>query len=82
MNTQIRRRKVNIGIAYIAEVILDVIQSDAGKDNQSISTASINTQLDFNEVWGKDICRSVLEHMEKNGEVARGPGAASWRLTS
>ena len=82
MNTQARRRKVNIGIAYLAEAILDVIQDEGIKTDGKVSTTKINDVLEFTPTeWKKDMCRAVLEHMEENSEIVSVSGA-SWRLAN
>ena len=81
MNTQARRRKVNIGVAYLAEVILDVINEEEKRTNAEVSTNKINQELEFKENWEARLCRSVLDHMEDNKEIVN-VGGASWRLNS
>ena len=86
MNVHTRRRNVRIGVAYIAEVLADVLQEaqDAGKEGlTAVDVRDLTGCSEADLTW--DVCIRVLYHMEKAGETKNdqpGGGAGSWRLAN
>lgn len=84
MKARTRQRKLDIGMTYLAEAILEVIKDEGIKTDGKVSTNRINDVLEFDTDWKRDMCRSVLDFMAENGEIindnqgVQGPGM--WRL--
>ena len=84
MKDRTRQRKLDIGMTYLAEAILDVIKDEGRRTDGSVSTTRINKVLGFNANWEREMCRSVLVFMAENGEIVDenggAPGAGMWRI--
>ena len=84
MNIHTRRRNVRIGVAYIAEVLADVLQDakDNGEGGLTAVDVRNRTGCSGTDLTWK-ICIRVLNHMENVGEAVNdkhGHGPDSWHL--
>ena len=79
MNSRTRQRKLDIGIAYIAEAILDILQEAKQSKQGPVSTDAINKELKIEAEWERPLSKSVLDYLVHNGEVVN-PGARTWQL--
>ena len=87
MDIRARRRKVNIGFAFLSEVAADVLQEADGNGEPWLNDKQIYERSGFipNIVAGGHYsyaaCRHVIARMEAEGGITiPGPGT-TWRLT-
>ena len=82
MNIHARRRTVNIGLAYLAEAVADVLQEALDKNEGGLAATTINARSGLPQsAW--DTCQFVLHRLEQDGVVVNeqpGGGPGSWRL--
>ena len=84
MNIHARRRTVNIGLAYLAEAVADVLQEAQDNNEGGLTAATVRERSglpDNSYAW--DTCRFVLNRLEQDGVVINNspsPNPGSWRL--
>lgn len=86
MNGHERRRKRDIGVAFLAEAIADVLAEarDSGKE-EGIWADYVRHRLGFDVgMRANELCRGVLHQMLQHGEVEvdRTSGYEHWRLVT
>ena len=86
MNAHERRRKRDIGIAFLADAVADVLaQSQPDSSDGWFSSQHISRELGFaDRQFGSGLCRGILNQMFQQGEVEYRPGDGEgiydWRL--
>ena len=82
MNIHARRRTVNIGLAYVAEAVADVLQEAQEKNEGGLVATIIEARSGLPQgAWST--CQFVLHRLEQDGVVVNdhpGVGPGSWRL--
>ena len=82
MKERTRQRKIDMGITYISEAVLDVIKVEGAKTADGVvSTDKVNDALGGKNAkqWEKDMYGSALDFMVYNGDIVN-VGNRSWRL--
>ena len=82
MNIHARRRTVNIGLAYLAEAVADVLQEAQDNNEGGLTAATIRARSGLpSNGYSWDTCRFVLNRLEQDGIVVNdGLNPGSWRL--
>ena len=84
MNEHQRRRKREIGVAFLAEAIADILIESQGKGERGVTVDEVRIQLGFSKgQYAGDICKGILHQMALHGEVytAEAVSPERWRLT-
>ena len=86
MNAHERRRKRDIGVAFLAEVIADVLAEARADGSEGwLAPQQIRRKLGFGDKqFASGLCRGILNQMHQYGEVeykpGDGEGVYDWRL--
>lgn len=84
MNGHERRRKWDVGVAFLAEAIADVLAEARDKgDERGMTPGDVSWALGFSSDDSNHVCRHVLIRMEEQGEteILVLNGLRQWRLT-
>ena len=82
MNSHARRRKVTIGLAFIAEAVADLLEEAMVNGEKGLAATEIAHQVcPGKHYYG--VIRGVLHSMQEQGEVINegNTSKGSWRLT-
>ena len=86
MDVHSRRRKAKIGLAYLEEAVLDVLQAAEEEDSEGLEVVQVLRRVGLKaDVSGPQhgIVARVLEVLSEDGIAVNarpGPGSARWRL--
>ena len=87
MNEHERRRKREIGVAFLSELIADVLaQSPANGEDRGLDVDVIRQRAGFSpNEFANQLCRGILFQMKRQDEIevvlqARMGGPTRWRL--
>lgn len=82
MDIHARRRTINIGLAYLAEAVADVLQDAQDNDEGGLAATTISARSGLPQ-GGWSTCRFILDRLDFDGVAVNdqpGSGNGSWRL--